>query len=680
MAVALLCTQLGKIEFDSGFDTLGIKEDKYIEARKEVDATFNRNQKIAVEVAPKEGNFLDIQEDMELWEKELNAEFDTIHFKSWIKALSLLYSNKDLEEKSREEILQRYSEIELFQNLVADDKSSFLVLIEFPKFDEKTILEKFDKARKNTNFKLDYSFNITSRFHIEEAVDTSIVRDVKRIIGFILLFFIGIMFIAYRRFFGMFYLVCIVLISMIGALVVYSFSGLALNLITILVLPVMIVLASADAIHLITGFYAQDPYLSTQERVRNVYHKYFTPSLLTSLTTSVAFFSLMFNKTESVYTLGWMTGSSVLIAFILCFTISPFIFRLAKARNIQNHSFLKLSKFFIDRRKIFSFFFIPLILLAIILLPKLTYKNNFEIFLPTKAQATLEHDLIRDNFSSTATMDILIHLADSTGSSSIIQTLADNITNLDHVAGVKCSQTKSIFLTKFMIPVDFAAVSGYSNRFSANDKKTQRIQVSVKDPNKIIPIEQQLKQLLKDQSLSDYTISSSALIYNNVNKEVGKSLFRSLLSSSIFLFLIFVLLTRSAVLAAIGLFANLVPLSLIVIIFIVFDLHINILTAMTAVVCLGIIVDDTIHSFYRRVILRETFKELGFGMLTTTLLLMLGFGIFCISDVKPIAIFGSVAAAVFLVTLLSDLSLLLYLIDLYDRYFGKKMISDGIEK
>ena len=82
----------------------------------------------------------------------------------------------------------------------------------------------------------------------------------------------------------------------------------------------------------------------------------------------------------------------------------------------------------------------------------------------------------------------------------------------------------------------------------------------------------------------------------------------------------------------------------------------NITTSITLVICLGLIVDDTIQILYRRVRLDEPMEELGFGVLTTTLIMAGGFLSFLLSQSRPIQIFGLLCAIVFLIAAVSDMT------------------------
>jgi predicted RND superfamily exporter protein len=138
---------------------------------------------------------------------------------------------------------------------------------------------------------------------------------------------------------------------------------------------------------------------------------------------------------------------------------------------------------------------------------------------------------------------------------------------------------------------------------------------------------------------------------------------RSLLFSAVLIFLTFFTLTTDirAVLASI--LANLAPLGFLVLIFVVFKIDMNITTSITLVICLGLIVDDTIQIIYRRVRLGEQMDELGFGVLTTTLIMAAGFLSFLLSRSNPIQIFGLLCAVVFLLAAVSDMTIIPWMLE-----------------
>jgi predicted RND superfamily exporter protein len=135
------------------------------------------------------------------------------------------------------------------------------------------------------------------------------------------------------------------------------------------------------------------------------------------------------------------------------------------------------------------------------------------------------------------------------------------------------------------------------------------------------------------------------------------------LLSTILIILILLLLTRSLAYTLISILANLPPLGFLIIIFVIGDIDLNMTTSISLVVCLGLIVDDTIHILYRRVRLASPFGELGFGILTTSLILTGGFLSFLLSQSIPNQIFGVLCAVVFFFAAISDLAVFSWLAD-----------------
>ena len=480
------------------------------------------------------------------------------------------------------------------------------------------------------------------------------------------------MYVSYRSKFATSYLLGMVTASLISGIFVYVMSGFPFTFVGIMVLPVVVVLAAANSVHLMTGYFAIKEG-THDEKIKMIYGKYLVPSFLTTITTAFAFFTLMFTTTKSVYTLGWVCGITIMISFVICFASTPFLLQFAPSRNIKDHPFTMVAQFFIRNKKIFAILLIPVLFIALYLVPRLTFKNNFELFIPQDSQAKVDFDLLRENYYAQSDLNILIKGTDSLETMNEVKRLGALLREVEGVESVFDRSMRSVILTPFMMPIDLAASPTFKNRYEASNGMFQRMQLRTKTAPELVAAEKEINEVLETIP-EEFSVmkSSTELMYEYVNKEVGASLIKSMLSSSIFLLLVFLILTRSLLQSFIGLFVNVVPLSMIVILFVVFGLQLNIMTALTGIVCLGLIVDDTIHSFYRRVVMRQKLNELSFGMLTTTIILTAGFGVFAISSLMPVVIFGGIAAIIFVVTLISDFTLLLYLIDLYDRKIGFK--------
>ena len=130
-------------------------------------------------------------------------------------------------------------------------------------------------------------------------------------------------------------------------------------------------------------------------------------------------------------------------------------------------------------------------------------------------------------------------------------------------------------------------------------------------------------------------------------------------------------------LAMLAMFPNVIPLTMGAAVMALFGVYIDIGTSIVCSVCLGIAVDDTIHfvssyknyrksglDAYGAVI--ETFSITGKALVSTTLLLVVGFGVFIFADFVPNRNFGIFCSIILFYALLTDLLFLPALILKFD--------------
>ena len=86
-------------------------------------------------------------------------------------------------------------------------------------------------------------------------------------------------------------------------------------------------------------------------------------------------------------------------------------------------------------------------------------------------------------------------------------------------------------------------------------------------------------------------------------------------------------------------------------------------SALSAVICIGLLDDDTIHILYRRLRLKENLEELSFSVLSSGLILSICFGFFMFTSFEPIRTFGWISAMVFIIGVISELTLMQWVIN-----------------
>lgn len=649
--------QLKPIQFSSKFSDLGIGQNEFIKNRKTLDSIFQEKSKILIEVQCSDISSAALHHTYLNFKTEIESLLKDVKLYSVVDLFNLSFTKEKLEQTNVSETLHSLGQHEFLKDIISKNQSSFLIILMYDHDDAASTVNQINEALKASGLDDIATTNITSRYHLEDAIQKNLIHDIGKIILALLFMFLVVMWFSFRSLFSIFYLSFVVVTSVIGSLYFYQWTGVDINFITIIIVPIVIVLSAADTIHLLTSYYSSKQ-ADSDTRLKESYSKYITPSFLTSLTTSIAFLSLYLHDATAIKNLAWVTALSIMFSFFVCYLTSPFLFQYAPKDKRLNKTYSSIADFFIKKKKVISYSLIPIFLISIFLLPKLNFQSDYEVFMPSGSQAKEEHDIIKEHYYSQAILNILIKktsLNDHTLDDILVQLRSnDKISNIIH------PNMKAMIPSKFMLPLDIFKIMGYGKRFLSSDEYA-RLQLRVTNPNDIISIKESSSQLLESMNIQSYLFSSPVLIYHSINKKIARSLFLSLVMSTIFLFIVFMALTKNFKHSLIGLFVNLIPLSFLVIIFFLCNLHINIMTAITAIVCLGLVVDDTIHSVYRILVLRQPLKELKKSMVTTTLLLSLGFAIFGLSSLFPIRVFGLTSSAIFLVTWICDMTILLYL-------------------
>jgi len=558
--------------------------------------------------------------------------------------------------------LKKISEIPLLNELVSKDSASFLILLDINKEVDTLDIVSITNNVLSGDFDHIEELKVVSPKHIEAGIAQSIKSDLVNTSLWILLVFSIVILLFYRSFKAIVYISINMIFTLIPTVFILGLYGYKLNMIIVLIIPIVSILALADSVHILTGF-LDSPRQGFKGKLLDTYSKFIVPSFLTSLTTAISFYSLFLNSTKSVAVLGVITGHMVMISFFLCYLISPFLLKALNIESKINFKMVWLTNWLDNHKKYISIALFAIFISAVFLFNSLSYNNDFEIFLPKNSIIKADHDSIKRHFYSQSTVDILLNFDNETENNYIVvEKLAGEFRKLKHVRLVK--NAKGLKLLSIFSPADL----NEGNRYSKENGKKQLINLKVDNPNSIKSLEKNIIDILKNEKGFEYIISSPALAFEEVNDSVARSLIRSLFVSAFLLFLLFIILTKSLPKGVIGIIVNIVPLSSIVLIFIIFGMDINMLTAITGVVSIGLIVDDTIHAFYRRAVLGyDNLEELGFSMVTTTTVLFVSFISFVFSDFTPTVTFGVISSIVFILALISDLTMLPFLLNLIKR-------------
>ena len=171
-----------------------------------------------------------------------------------------------------------------------------------------------------------------------------------------------------------------------------------------------------------------------------------------------------------------------------------------------------------------------------------------------------------------------------------------------------------------------------------------------------------------DPALAEVRPTGSIYIINEHLWKIVRDLSRSFIIALIVMSIWLVIMLRSLRLGFVAMLPNLFPVLLVVGAIAFLGIQVNIGVLLAATVCLGLVIDDTIHFFHHtRILIRDgaeaeaaikhTLDQAGLPMLMTSIVLTLGFGVFGLADLGMLRTVAGVAAGIIMVAMFLELLL-----------------------
>ncbi|MDA1013403.1 MAG: efflux RND transporter permease subunit [Planctomycetota bacterium] len=166
-----------------------------------------------------------------------------------------------------------------------------------------------------------------------------------------------------------------------------------------------------------------------------------------------------------------------------------------------------------------------------------------------------------------------------------------------------------------------------------------------------------------------FTLTGDAIVEGEIVQDVVRELFGSLLIAAAIIFLVITAAYRSIKVGLLSLIPNIFPLLATASIRAAVDTSLDIASATSFAICLGIAVDDTIHFLtrYRReraegrdvpTAIRQAFVTVGSALVMTTVVMVSGFASVMTSQMPTHFLFASMACSTIGAALLGDLVIL----------------------
>jgi predicted RND superfamily exporter protein len=608
--------------------------------------------------------------------------------------------------------------------LVSKDGKSTLIVMELRPFQDNqekyTLIRSIkEAAQKIAGPHRDLIF--TGPAYVEVEISRLSQRDFLIFTPLVFVVVFGLVALLLRN--GVLSVVCQIdlFVAMVLCLGLFTLCRESFNLVTIAISPILMVVAVADSMHILSHFRdryqpEKDDFIAT---VVAVIKRLWFPCLCTSLTTAVGFFAFLSSTVRPVKILGLYTGLGTLIAYLLNITFLPaaLIFSrkvvdiMAKiyggpvpftAYTVQSKDTLLLFiyqiGFLVSKhyRKIMAIFSV-LLVFTLLGLSRLKFETNFINYLPEKNAIKKDILSLQDKFGGTVPFLALVTAKSPDKDFShyeSLQLLADIQEDLQRM--VK-KFVASFSIADYIKEVNFAFndrkpefrrlppnSADINDYYMLSDSNITGKLVSPDKKEALITFQSQwgtneqakkefgpIMAYIEKKLGNDYTFQFTGIttLYLKMEHRLRQSQNRSFFGAFLVVFLIMFWVCGNWKLTIIAMIPNLLPILVTLGLMGWLSLPLDVSTIMIASITMGIAVDDTIHiitelrrhfTTYKKIpyALLRTMKTVGKPVIINSLVLTSGFSLLMLGSILPTKTFGALAAFAMLFAVTCDLFLL----------------------
>jgi len=544
-------------------------------------------------------------------------------------------------------------------------------------------------------------------------------EDVQRLVPILFIIFTLILWMIYKNISGVLIPYIILVTSILTMMGLSGFLGLKINTLSVVAPNILLTVAIADSVHLLTVFFISKAHgNSVESSVRHSLIKNFYPTLLTSLTTCIGFLSFSNAKIEPISGMGLMVGFGVLFAWLLTYgLIAPLLLKFVKDDHeieVEKDVKVVISKKSKQSIAVINRFRWPILILTILSIAGSLHLaiKTLKVNLDPYSQFPDDYKFIQDiNMieKHNGPSDSIIFLINAGGinkakSSEFLvrvekfQTWLENqryihstfaITDIIKDINKTLNQNQR---SMEIIPDDGDTIAqelvfysmGLPPGKELNDKislKSDFINLSakwtVRNSQEALMLFRKMEAKAVEFGL-DAKITGKTPLFHELTPYVVSSFVNSFLLAFILITLILIITLKSLKLGLLALIPNLYPLIIGCLFFVLFKWDIDMGSVIIASVCLGIAVDDSIHFLfsYKKLkdkklttvaALEEVFETTIPSLINTTLIIVAGFGVFYFAKYVPNSNFGVMVALILTVALLADIFILPAVLLILDR-------------
>ena len=498
-------------------------------------------------------------------------------------------------------------------------------------------------------------------------------------------------------------LCCAVSVSM--ALGMIATAGLKATVISSNFVAIQLILTLAIVIHLIVQYRetcVQQGKWQQRELVQSTLNEKIAPCFYAGLTTSVGFASLVFSGIQPVISFGWMMILAMACSLAVSLLLFPALLMLFKreslpeARGLPQRILNLCRRLSIGSPRFVMVSSLALLLVAIVGATRLDVENSFLNYFAKDTKVHQELAFIDQELGGSTPLDISYTIPKEDRDPNLIITaeVAQRMQRVQAVLEEKAAMGKVLSIVNFtelakninhgkpVTEYELTAVywtmedavkEDLVGSFFSEEHQQLRMSARIVDTTEGLDRAEFMAELQRDIEAQgvkpdDYQLTSLFVLYQDILQRLFDSQIKTLGLVMVALFLAFLIIFKSFKIACIAMVPNILSTSVVFGVMGWLAIPLDLMTITIAAIAMGIAVDDTIHYIHRYLVQSEhnsaqqavhnSHDSVGFAVLYTTVIIMLGFSLLGFSDFVPSVLFGLLTSLAMLMALLSDLILL----------------------
>lgn len=710
---------------------------KQLLAFDEIQTTFAKTDNLAIVVAPA-SNDVFTPETLQLiqsltvdsWQVPYSSRVDSIANYQHTEAFEDDLLVEDLLYEDYELTLQRIAKVKsialsepVLKSALISEKGDVTVVnitVQLPEIDKtaevqevmshiSAMLERYQEKYPNVEF---HKAGIIA---MNYAFMTAAQEDSSTLVPTMLLVILVFLTIMLRSFLSVVATLIVIIGSVMATMGLSGWAGMFLSTATVNVPTLVMTLAVADCVHVITTMrHSMQNGFSKAHSIERSISLNFMPILITSVTTAIGFLMMNMSDSPVLRDFGNLSALGVMIACFLSVTLLPALLKLLPINVKQTPSngksdFMdKLGDFVVTHRKALLPASVLVIAVSASLIPLNRVNDESVKYFDNRSDFRQAADFMEARISGMTNISIAIKTNESQGiadpvflnaiggftdwlriqpETDHVATLADVYKRLnknmhgDDESYYALPQNREL-AAQYLLLYEMSLPYGLDLNNQINvDKSSIKMVLTVDNLGSVelVDLENRIYAWFADNAPQYEVVASSpSLMFAHIGETNMASMLSTLPITLVLISALLIFALRSLKLGLISLVPNIAPAVIGFGLWALISGEINLGLSVVVTLTLGIVVDDAVHflSKYQRArkegqtaeqAVRYAFHTVGRALWITTVVLVAGFSVLAMSSFRLNADMGQLSAIVIFIALVVDFLFLPTLLMLFDK-------------